>query len=75
MQPYLSRDKTDEWVKQWAKTGPLLENNRRRELREMTDEQRIKAIATVLQIGGIVPGAETISGLVEQQRLFKKARQ
>ena len=73
MSPDLDRDKTDQWVKLWAKTGPLLENIRRRELREMTYEQRIKAIASVLQIGTLRPRPDTISGLVEQQRLFQKA--
>jgi len=70
----LDRDRTEQWVKLWAKTGPLLENIRRRELREMTYEQRIKAIASVLQIGGLGPRPDTISGLVEQQFLFHKAR-
>jgi hypothetical protein len=63
-----------DWVKTWAKTGPLLEQIHRRELREMTYEQRIKAIDAVLDISGLTPLRDTISGLVEQQRLFKKVR-
>jgi len=65
---------TRAWVENWIRVGPELEAIRRRELREMTYQQRIQAIDTVLQIGCRFAKARTSSGLVEQQRLFQKAR-
>ena len=64
-----------EWVENWAKAGPKLEAIRRRELRAMTCEERIRAIDTLLQIGCRFAKPRTSSRLVEQQRLFQKARQ
>lgn len=62
------------WVENWAKVGPKLEAIRRRELRQMTYQQRIEAIDTLLQIGCRFAKPRRTSGLVEQQRLFQKAR-
>ena len=75
MIPDPDHNKTVEWVKTWAKTGPLLDQIRQRELRQMTYEQRITAIASVMQISSPASASNVISGLVEQQRLFRKARQ
>ncbi|MHC4179271.1 MAG: hypothetical protein ACYSWU_17295 [Planctomycetota bacterium] len=66
--------RTREWVENWAKVGPKLEALRRRELRAMTYEQRIQAIESVLHLGALLRKPRTTSGLVEQQRLFRKAR-
>ena len=63
------------WVENWAKAGPRLDAVRRRELREMTYEERIRAIDTLLQIGSRFGKSRNTSGLVEQQRLFQKIRQ
>ncbi len=68
------QEQTRAWVENWAKVGPKLEAIRRRELREMTYQQRIKAINSVLQLGTLLGKPRTTSGLVEQQRLFQKAR-
>ncbi len=68
------QQRTREWVENWAKVGPKLEAIRRRELRAMTYEQRIKAIESVLQLGVLLGKPRITSGLVEQQRLFQKAR-
>jgi len=65
---------TKKWVETWAKAGPRLEEIKRRELREMTYEQRIRAIDTLFQLGCLLRKPRTTSGLVEQQRLFRKAR-
>ena len=67
--------RTKAWVENWATLGPELEAIRRRELRQMTYQQRIKLIDTLLQIGGRFGKPRTTSGLAEQQRLFQKARQ
>lgn len=70
----IEREQTKAWVENWAKVGPKLEAIRRRELREMTYEQRIKAIDSLLQIGCQFGKPRSTSGLVEQQRLFRKAK-
>jgi len=67
-------ERTKAWVATWIKTGPELEKIRRDELRKMTYEQRIEAIDCLLQIGSTFGQPRTTSGLVEQQRLFQKAR-
>ncbi len=68
------RERTKAWVENWAKVGPQLEAIRRRELRAMTYEDRIKLIDSLLQIGCTFGKPRTTSGMVEQQRLFQKAR-
>ncbi len=68
------QQRTREWVENWAKVGPKLEAIRRRELRAMTYQQRIEAIHAVLQLGALLGKPRSTSGLVEQQRLFQKAR-
>jgi hypothetical protein len=65
---------TKRWVQTWREAGPRLEEIRRRELRQMTYQQRIKAVDALLQIGSRFGKPRTTSGLVEQQRLFQKAR-
>jgi len=67
--------KTRAWVETWSKTGPLLEEIHHRELRAMTYEKRIQAIESLFQLGSLLRKPRTTSGLVEQQRLFQKARQ
>ena len=67
-------EKTKTWVATWIKAGPELMRIRHDELRKMTYEQRIEAIDCLLQIGSTFGQPRTTSGLVEQQRLFQKAR-
>ena len=62
------------WVETWRKAGPLLEQIRRDELRALTPEQVALAADALLEIGGTLPADRPTSGLVEQQRLFRKAR-
>lgn len=63
---------TAKWVRTWQVAGPLLAEIERRELAQMTDEERQQAIEDVLSI--VPPDAEvpTTSGLVEQQKWFAK---
>ena len=63
------------WVETWKRAGPELEAIRRRELREMTDQQASAAAADLLMFPlphdmPLRPG----SGLVEQQRRFARLR-
>lgn len=63
-------------VQQWRVTGPLLEKIKTEELRAMTDEEA-RAISEMLL--SIVPSPHDWrpdpcnSGLVEQQRFFRRA--
>ena len=68
----LAKQHTKAWVANWLTVGPKLEAIRRRELQNMTCEQRTKAIESVLQLGSLHAKPRTTSGLVEQQRLFRK---
>ena len=65
------------WVAQWRTTGPLLEAIRAEELRAMTEEQA-RAASEMLLAAAPIPGDprtdSTTSGLVEQQRIFARAR-
>ncbi len=58
----------------WRVTGPILEEVRRRELREMTDEQALQAVLDLLDLVSVAPAKSGGSGLVEQQRYFARAR-
>lgn len=60
-------------VEQWRATGPALAEVRRRELREMTDEQAAEAVLALLDLASLLPPKIGGSGLVEQQRLFALA--
>jgi hypothetical protein len=66
---------TQQWVRTWQVAGPSLAEIERRELQEMTEDERQQAIEEVLSI--VPPDAEvpTTSGLVEQQKWFAKLRQ
>ena len=70
----LERQRTKQWVENWKRVGPILEEIRRRELRNMTYDQRVKAIESVLHLGSLFAKPRTTSGMVEMQRLFQKAR-
>lgn len=64
-------------VLQWGETGKLLEEIRRRELRELTAERALAASDALLEIGASHPLSErrrTWSGLVEQQALLHSRR-
>lgn len=61
------------WAQTWRSAGQALEALRRRELREMTDEQAKVAALDLLNM----PMPEGLparrgSGLVDQQRLFSR---
>ena len=66
---------TEQWVRTWQAAGPLLAEIERRELAQMTYEERQLAIEDVLSIVPIDSQVPTTSGLVEQQRWFAKLRQ
>ncbi|HVA47330.1 MAG TPA: hypothetical protein VNH11_13255 [Pirellulales bacterium] len=63
---------TKEWVRVWKSAGPRLAEIERRELREMTEADRRRAIHAVLTLLPVWTDAPATSGLVEQQKWFRK---
>lgn len=65
------------WVENWKRVGPELEKIKRQELRKMTDEQAydiaVSLSYSLADDAWIDPRHLTSSGLVEQQRWFRKA--
>lgn len=61
-------------VRQWRDAAPLLEKARQDELLQMTPAQRRAASIAVLDLVAHLPNERTTSGLVEQQRVFMRAR-
>ena len=63
------------YVKQWVKTGQLLEELRWRELAALDDAQALRASDALIESAARVPlspGRREWSGLVEQQALFRR---
>ena len=70
----LHRADNKAWVEHWQKVGPKLDAIRRKELRNFKHEDHIEEIDALLEIGSRFGTPRTTTGLVEQQRLFQKAR-
>ncbi len=65
------------WMQQWRNAAIALRNVKRRELRAMTDEDAVAAFNALDMPPELVwrsPERIDSSGLVEQQRIFQKAR-
>ncbi len=62
------------WVQAWRKAGPLLEEVRRRELRELDAGRAVGLLCGPANYQIAPRAAKPISGLVEQQRWFMIAR-
>jgi hypothetical protein len=70
---------TDEsrWVENWSVTGPLLEEQRRRELRALSAERALffaEALFSVPWPADVLARRRPRSGLLEQQDLFRRLR-
>lgn len=70
----MDRD-TEKWVRTWQAAGPLLAEIERRELEQMTEDERQRAIEDVLSVVPLDSKMSATSGLVEQQRWFARFRQ
>jgi len=68
------REQMKAWVENWKRAGPLLERFRHEELRQLRHEDSLEMIDGLLQIGYQHRSDEPTSGLVEQQRIFMRAR-
>ena len=66
-----------EWMAQWREAAGALAEQRRSELRTLTDEQARAATDALLEIGASLPlpdARETMSGLVIQQAILHSRR-
>ena len=62
-----------QWVKTWQEAGPRLEAIRRRELRELDTYTAIALLCGPADYRVPPRPPKPTSGLVEQQRVFRKA--
>jgi len=65
------------WVENWSEVGPLLEEQRRRELRSLTPERALfcaEALFSMPWPADVLAKRRRHSGLLEQQDLFQKLR-
>ena len=67
-------DITTAVVALWRKAGPALAQVHRDELRQLTDAEALTAAEELLDLMWLLPPPPGESGLVEQQRLFARAR-
>lgn len=67
-------DTTAAVVAQWRRAGPALARVHRDELRRLTDADALAAAEELLELARLLPPPSGVSGLVEQQRLFARAR-
>lgn len=61
------------WMAQWRDAGPALAEQKRHELRALTEEQALAATDALLEIGASLPlsaSRESTSGLVTQQAIL-----
>ena len=73
--PELASDVARAYVKRWTESGRVLEQLRWRELADLDDVRALRATEALLDYGATLPlTRERLewSGLVEQQRLFRR---
>lgn len=70
----MTNDEARKYVKQWQQAGPALEKVRREELRGLSDSDCCNQIHALPELGSHLATNRPTSGLVEQQRIFQKAR-
>ncbi len=63
-----------QWVDAWLRARPELERIHRQELRAFRHSENVHIIDALLQLGHDFAQPRLTSGLVEQQRIFQKAR-
>ncbi len=68
------RELTRRWIEAWERAGPALERVEAEELAHYDYEKNRHLIDALCEIGARFARPRTTSGLVEQQRLFMKAR-
>ncbi|MBN1783221.1 hypothetical protein JW948_18945 [bacterium] len=69
-----SRNDLKKYVEQWKKTGPILEEIRRKEIREINTTQVILNLSDAFDICLKSNHLRDSSGLVEMQSLLRRLR-
>ena len=64
-----------QWVDAWVRARRELARIRRQELRAFRHSENVHIIDALLQLGHDFAQPRSTSGLVEQQRIFQKARE
>jgi hypothetical protein len=73
----LSGEAQREWLSQWETAGPALAEQRRKELRELSESQALaasEALLSLVTLTTLDPARRTYSGLVDQQALLHRRR-
>jgi hypothetical protein len=73
----LSGEAQRKWLSQWEAAGPALAEQRRKELRELSEAQALAASEALLSLvttTTLDPSRRTHSGLVDQQALLHRNR-
>lgn len=68
------RQRLKQWVETWKRAGPMLEAIRWQEVHDYNYEENLHIVSDLLEMGYHFRQPRHASGLVEQQRLFKKLR-
>jgi hypothetical protein len=68
------KDLIRRWVRTWQEAAPELERIRREELAAFRPDEHPQIVDAVLDLGFRLGPPRTDTGLVEQQRLFRKVR-
>lgn len=67
-------DVTTAVVAQWRSAASAMAEIRQENLRQLTDEDAVEAAEELLDLVRFLPPRQDTSGLVEQQRIFARAR-
>jgi hypothetical protein len=67
-------ERNRQWVQQWRETAIFLDEVKRDELANMTDEEGWRAIECIQSIPNGWRDPSALCGLLEQQALFSKLR-
>lgn len=73
----MTPEQQQQWMSQWRRAAIELERVKREELAQMTDTEALRATNELLDLALTAykdPHFRTYSGLVEQQKLFRKLR-
>jgi hypothetical protein len=63
-----------EWIENWRRVGPKLQEIRRQELRNFNHDEQWEMVDALLQLGFEHATPRTTSGLVELARLMAKTK-
>ena len=64
-----------EWVENWKRVGPILEQMKYEELRAPDYHKELEGLLSMCDLACMQEKPSKTSGLVEQQRLFMKMRE